>query len=292
MPTAKQRRLQLRELMKLPGLTVAPSCFNALSGCLIEQTGYKAIHVSGSSVARSHAYADLGLLGMAEMVAIHERIVEATGLPVVGDAECAFGAPIHAARTVRSYERAGLAAIHIEDEIFPKGQGDSAHQVLPKNTMVGKLKAALDARSDETFLVIARCNARESETFNQVMDRLAAYAETGVDAIWPGVRLPEELGRLRRLVSLPMVGVPPRQQMSLSAYGEFGFKIGCVPGILGQAATAAMAELLQIFKETGSDEDYWKPRPGADRWRQWFSNLGKEEQEAMARLIPGRSSKS
>ncbi len=281
MPSAKERRLKLRELIRPAGLVVAPSAFNALSARLVEDAGFNAIHVSGSAINRFHAYADLGLLGITEMVAIHERIVEATSVPVIGDAESGFGAAVHTVRTVQAYERAGLAAIHIEDDPFPKELG--GHKALPCTKMIDKLKAALDSRTDNDFMIVARSNARDSESFTQVMDRVCAYAETGADAIWPGVRLPEELAELKDFVRLPMVGVPPRQQMSLDTYAGYGFKIGCVPGILGQAATAAMAGLLEIFKRTGSEEGYWRDQPDSSRWRRWFSDLGKREAEAVSR---------
>ena len=283
MPTANERRRALRQLMKRPALIVAPSSFNAWSACLIEAVGFEAIHVSGSSVSRAHAYSDLGLLGMAEMVAIHERIAEATTLPIVGDAEGAFGGPIQTARTVRAYERAGVAAIHIEDEQIPKIPG-AAHSVLPLADMVAKLKVALDSRIDGDFIIIARSNARACESLSQVMDRVSAYAETGVDAIWPGVRLEDELKQLAPTIKQPMVGVFPRLEMSKETYAGFGFRIGCIPSILGQAATVAMAELLQSLKQTGTEEEYWKTRPDTQQWRQWFGNLGKEEEETVARV--------
>ena len=284
MPTAKERRSSLRQLMKRPALIVAPSSFNAWSACLIEAIGFEAIHVSGSSISRAHAYSDLGLLGMSEMVTIHERIVEATTLPIVGDAEAAFGGPIQTARTVRAYERAGVTAIHMEDEQFPKNAG-ADHSVLPVADMVAKLKAAMDSRIDGDFIIIARSNARGCESLTQVIDRVSAYAETGVDAIWPGVRREDELKQLAPTIKQPMVGVFPRQEVSKETYASYGFRIGCIPSVLGQAATVAMAELLQSLKQTGSEEDYWKTRPDTQQWKQWFGNLGKKEEEAVTRIV-------
>jgi 2-methylisocitrate lyase-like PEP mutase family enzyme len=283
MPTAREKRLRLRELMAQPELIVAPSSFNPLSACLVESVGFPAVHVSGSAANRFHAYSDLGLLGMTEMVALHERIAEATSVPVIGDAEAGFGGVLHTVRSVRAYERAGLAAIHLEDEIVPKDPDPHAHSVIPTPQMVEKLRAALDARTDPAFVIIARSNARSSESFNQVMERASAYAETGVDAIWPGVSAKEELPDLTRSIRIPMVGVPRRAQVSLKEYGEYGFKIACIPGILGQAATCAMGELLEVFKRSGSDEEFWKMHPQAQRWRQWFNGLGQEQEEAILR---------
>lgn len=287
MATAHEKRLRLREFMAKPELIVAPSSFNPLSACLIESVGFPAVHVSGSAVNRFHAYSDLGLLGLTEMVALHERIAEATEVPVVGDAEAGFGGPLHVARAVRSYERSGVAAIHIEDEITPKDPDPKAHSVITVSQMVEKLNAALDARTDPSFVIIARSNARASESLQQVTDRSSAYAETGVDALWPGISAKEELKDLRRFFSLPLAGVPRRAQVSLGEYGACGFKIACIPGIVGQAATAGMAELLEVFLKTGSDEEFWKKHPGAERWREWFNSLGREQEEGILNRIKG-----
>ncbi len=289
MATAHEKRLRLRELMAKPELIVAPSSFNPLSACLIESVGFPVVHVSGSAVNRFHAYSDLGLLGLAEMVALHERIAEATHVPIVGDAEAGFGGPLHVARSVRAYERSGVAAIHIEDEIVPKDPDPKAHSVIAISQMVEKLKAALDARTDPSFVIIARSNARASEPLDQVIERAAAYAETGVDALWPGVSAKEELKDLRRFFSIPLVGVPRRAQVSLSEYGQYGFKIACIPGIVGQAATYGMAELLEVFHRTGSDEEFWKRHPEAERWREWFSSLGRDQEEGILNRIKGHS---
>lgn len=284
-----ERRLRLRELLAASQMTVAPSCFNPLSARLIETVGFNAIHVSGSSLSRFHAYSDIGLLDMSEMIQSHQRIVEATEVPVIGDAETGFGGPVHTVRTIRAYERAGLAGIHIEDELTPKisGGGPGSHSAIPLKEMVEKLKAALDARGDQAFVIIARTNARDCESFAQVMERVGAYSETGVDAVWPGVRLPEELEKVSAFTKLPLVGVPPRPAVSLETYEKCGFKVACIPSILGQAAVYAMWELLVAFKNTGSDEEYWRQRPEAGNWRRWFTETGKQEEESILQRASG-----
>src|SRR5205085_4343125 len=133
-------------------------------------------------VARSWGCADIGLLTATEMVGVHERIADAVDLPVVGDAETGYGNAVNVARTVRAYERAGVAAIHLEDDYTPKrpgGNPDVAHGAIPVAEMVGKLRAALDARTDPDFLIIARSNARDAESSEQLIERLLAYEEPG-----------------------------------------------------------------------------------------------------------------
>lgn len=286
MPTAGERRQTLRAQMAKPGIVVAPSSHDALTAMLIEEAGFPAVHVSGSGVARSFGFADVGLVSFAEMVAVHERIVEAVGIPVVGDAETGFGNAVNVARTVRAYERAGLAAIHLEDDYTPKrpgGHPDIPHGAVPVPEMVGKLRAALDARTDPGFMIIARSNARDAESFEVLMERLVAYQEAGADAIWPGVRALEELQQLPGPLTRPLVGVPPRPRVSAYQYAEYGFKIACLPGTLGQAATATMRAVLQSMKESGDGEEYFAQLPEGAAARRWYGAIGMAEVDRIER---------
>ena len=152
-----ERRLKLKELLRGTSMTVAPSCFNALSARLVESIGFKVVHVSGSSLSRFAGYPDIGLLDLSEMIQIHERIVEATTIPVVGDAETGFGGPVHVVRTVRAYERAGLAAIHIEDEPCSgrrKSSGMPARQRQPTHVVVLPGKANGEKGSERGSIIV------------------------------------------------------------------------------------------------------------------------------------------
>ena len=290
MPTTAERRRTLRTAVGAPGIVVAPSAHDALSAMLIEEAGFPAVHVSGSGIARSFGLADIGLVTATEMVAIHERIVEAVGIPVVGDAETGYGNAMNVTRTVRAYERAGVAAIHLEDDYTPKrpgGHPDIPHGAVPVSEMVGKLRAALDARTDPDFLIIARSNARDAESFEQLMERLQAYEEAGADAIWPGVRAVEELQRLPGRLRKPLVGVPPRPTVTAYAYAEYGFKIACLPATLGQAATAAMRAALQSLKTSGDGEEYFAAVPDAAATRRWYGRIGMDAAERIEREFGG-----
>src|SRR5215210_8499173 len=209
MATASERRRALRAATQAPGIVVAPSASDALMAMLIAEAGFPAVHVSGSGVARSFGFPDVGLTTASEMIAVHTRIVEAVDVPVVGDAETGYGNALNVQRTVRAYERAGVSAIHLEDDYTPKrpgGHPDIPHGAIPVSEMVGKLRAALDARTDPNFLIIARSNARDVEPFDVLMERLQAYAAAGADCIWPGVRAVEELERLPGPLGKPLVG--------------------------------------------------------------------------------------
>ena len=290
MATANERRRALRALIQVPGIVVAPSAHDGLTAMLIEQAGFSAVHVSGSGVARSFGYADVGLVTATEMVAVHERIVEATTIPVVGDAETGYGSAVNVVRSVRAYERSGVSAIHLEDDYTPKqpgGNPDIPHGAIPVAEMVGKLRAALDARTDPDFLIIARSNARDAESFETLLERLHAYEAAGVDAIWPGVRAPEELEKLRGPLHLPFVGVPPRPRVNAYQYADYGFKIACLPGTLGQAATAAMQTVLQAMKTSGDGEEYFAAIPTGGAAKRWYGRIGMDQVERIESQFGG-----
>jgi 2-methylisocitrate lyase-like PEP mutase family enzyme len=290
MATAHDRRRALRALLQAPGIIVAPSAHDALTAMLIEEAGFPAVHVSGSAIARSFGFADVGLTTLTEMVAVHERIVDAVSVPVVGDAETGFGNALNVTRTVRAYERAGVSAIHLEDDYTPKRPGGMPgvpHGAIPVAEMVGKLRAALDARTDPDFIIIARSNARDTEPFDVLLERLLAYQEAGVDAIWPGVRALEELQRLPGPLRVPLVGVPPRPRVNAYQFAQYGFKLACLPGTLGQAATAAIRAALRAIKESGDGEEYFATVPDAAEARRWYSAIGMAEADRIEREYGG-----
>jgi 2-methylisocitrate lyase-like PEP mutase family enzyme len=290
MPTANERRRTLRRLVEAPGIVVAPSAHDALTAMLIADAGFPAVHVSGSGVARSFGFADVGLVTATEMVAVHERIADVVDVPVVGDAETGYGNAVNVVRSVRAYERAGVAAIHLEDDYTPKqpgGHPDIPHGAIPVAEMVGKLRAALDARTDPDFLIIARSNARDAESFDVLMERLLAYQEAGADCIWPGVRALEELQQLPGPLRRSLVGVPPRPRVSALQYADYGFKIACLPGTLGQAATAAMRAALEAIKTSGDGEEYFQSVPDAAAARRWYGAIGMAAVERIERDYSG-----
>ncbi len=290
MATVSERRRALRAAVEAPGIVVAPSAHDAFTAILIEEAGFPAVHVSGSGIARSFGYADVGLTTMSEMLAIHERIVDAVSVPVVGDAETGFGNALNVTRAVQAYERAGVTAIHLEDDYTPKrpgGNPDIPHGAIPVSEMVGKLRAALDARSDPNFLIIARSNARDTEPFDVLMERLLAYQEAGADAIWPGVRALEELQQLPGPLRRPLVGVPPRPRVNAYQYADYGFKIACLPGTVGQAATAAIRVVLRAMKESGDGEEGLATLPDAAAARRWYAAIGQEMADRIEREYGG-----
>ncbi len=175
---------RLRELLDRSELVTVPGCSDALGAVLIEQAGFEAAYMTGfGSSATLLGKPDVGLLTGSEMVDNGRRIAAATTLPVIADADTGYGNPVNVMRTVREFERAGVAAIQIEDQVAPKRCGHmSDKQVIPTNEMVAKMRAAVEAR--EKMLLIARTDARAPEGFSAAIDRAHAYVEAGADALF------------------------------------------------------------------------------------------------------------
>src|SRR5436305_9814965 len=189
---------RLRELLAGPDLIVAPGAYDALSARLIAQAGFSAIYMTGFGTAASVLeQPDVGLLTMSEMVSRAAAIAAVVGdRPVIADADTGYGNPINVRRTIREYERAGVAAIHIEDQVWPKKCGHmEGKQVIPKDEMVQKIRAAVDARQDPNFVIIARTDANAVHGLADALERGHAYREAGADVIF--IEAPRSLEELR-----------------------------------------------------------------------------------------------
>ena len=189
-PTAR-----LRQMLNSKELIVAPFVLNALHARIAESEGFQAVYMTGAGTAAERGFPDVGLLTMTEMVANAKYIANAVDIPVVCDADTGYGNPLNVQRTVREYESAGVAAIHIEDQLFPKKCGFfEGKQVIPKEEMVQKVRAALDARTDPDFVIIARCDAYAVTGWQDTLDRCRAYVEAGADMVFvDGIRTVDDL---------------------------------------------------------------------------------------------------
>jgi 2,3-dimethylmalate lyase len=183
---------------------------------------------------------------------------------------------VNVVRAMREFERAGVAAIHIEDQMTPKRAGHEGFDVgvISKEEFVAKIKAAVDTRRDENMVIIARSEVKDS--LQQRLDRLRACAEAGADAVWVSARSEEDVKAFAKL-GKPMVGVPPRQIMTIDRYGELGGRVGCIPTVLQVAALHGMRQCLEELKKNGTETRYFKETPGIEETRQWYSNLGNTE---------------
>ena len=176
---------KLRQMLNSGHMVVAPFVLNALHAKIAESVGFQAVYMTGAGTAAERGFPDVGLLTMTEMVANAKYIANAVDIPVICDADTGYGNPLNVQRTVREYESAGVAAIHLEDQVSPKKCGFfEGKQVIPVEEHVQKIKAALDARTDPEFVVIARCDAYAVTGWEDTINRCNAYMEAGADMVF------------------------------------------------------------------------------------------------------------
>ena len=186
---------KLRQMLKSAPMVVAPFILNALHAKVAQSVGFDAVYMTGAGTAAERGFPDVGLLTMTEMVANAKYIASAVDIPVVCDADTGYGNMINVQRTVREYEAAGVAGIHIEDQLFPKKCGFfEGKQVIPMEEHVQKIRAALDARQDPDFVVIARCDAYAVTGWEDTVTRCRAYKDAGADLVFvDGISTLEDL---------------------------------------------------------------------------------------------------
>jgi 2-methylisocitrate lyase-like PEP mutase family enzyme len=258
----RDKRRRFKERLQQGPIVIAPGCYDAFSAKLIEFAGFEAGYMTGAGVSAGLVgLPDLGLLTLTEMVEQARRISDATGLPIISDADTGYGGPLNVRRTVEQFERTGACAIHLEDQEIPKKCGHlEGKRVIPAGRMVDRLKASLDARTDENFLIIARTDARTTHGLDEALDRGRRYAEAGADAIF--IEAPESVGEVeeigRRFKDVPLLinrgGGGKTPALSAAELERMGFQIVIFPGDLQKAAGKSMIEILRILKETGNTD--------------------------------------
>src|SRR6202140_992663 len=175
-------RKALRRLIARTGYTMVPGAYDTLTARLVEQAGFAAVYLTGGGYSRANGYPDMGLLTLGENVRFIGLTVEAVGIPVIADADTGYGNALNVIRTVREYEKAGVAAFHLEDQVSPKKCGHyEGKEVISRPEMVGKIKAAVDTRRDPQMVIIPRSDARAIEGLEAAIDRVNAYLEAGAD---------------------------------------------------------------------------------------------------------------
>ncbi|MDE2780402.1 MAG: isocitrate lyase/PEP mutase family protein [Chloroflexota bacterium] len=186
---------RLRELLAADGLIVAPFILNALHARIAESVGFDAVYMTGAGTSAEKGFPDVGMLTMTEMVTNAKYIANAVNIPVICDADTGYGNALTTQRTVREYEAAGVAGIHIEDQVFPKKCGFfEGKQVVPMEEHVQKIRAALDARRDPDFVIIARCDAYAVTGWEDTVRRCKAYRDAGADMVFvDGIKSVEDL---------------------------------------------------------------------------------------------------
>jgi carboxyvinyl-carboxyphosphonate phosphorylmutase len=253
------RPAALRELLARDEPALVPGAYDALSARLIEAAGFDAVYMTGFGTAAGLlGRPDVGLLGMSEMVANARRIVEAVDVPVIADADTGYGNPLNVIRTVHEYEQAGVAAIHIEDQVAPKKCGHmEGKQLVPVEDMLAKLRAAVAARRTDLVL-IARTDARAVEGLDGALRRALLYRDAGADVVF--FEAPQSEAEIEavaeRLADVPLLfnwaeggKTPP---ISYARLRELGFRIVIFPISALLAATRAIREVLQTIRRDGT----------------------------------------
>jgi carboxyvinyl-carboxyphosphonate phosphorylmutase len=253
-------RPRLRELLARPEPLVAPGAYDALSARLVEQAGFDVVYMTGfGSTASLVGRPDVGLLTGTEMVDNARRIAAAVDVPVIADADTGYGNAINVVRTVQAYEQAGVAGIHLEDQVMPKKCGHmSGKAVIPADEMAGKIRAAVEARRDPDFLLIARTDAAAVEGLSAAIDRARAYADAGADVLFVEAPTSEDdiarvAGELRGVAPLVFNWAeggrtPP---IPLARIAELGFALVLFPIGTLLAATAGIRRLLASLRDDG-----------------------------------------
>ncbi len=255
------RAVRLRERLATGPILVAPGAPDALVARIIERAGFEAVYFSGAGFAYTHLGApDLGLVSLSEVVWRLSAMVEATALPVIVDADDGYGGPLNVMRAVRLLEAAGAAGVQLEDQVAPKRCGHLAGQrVVPPEVMIGKLKAAVDARRDGSLVVIARTDARAVEGLGAALERAHRYREAGADVLFvEAPRSREELARIARELPPPvMVNMVEGGRTPLLTAAELeglGFRLVIFPGAAVRTAAFAVTELMEGLRREGTTE--------------------------------------
>jgi 2-methylisocitrate lyase-like PEP mutase family enzyme len=246
-----QQRSRLRDLLARPEMIVAPFVFDCLQAKLAAEAGFNAVYMTGFGTAAARGFPDLGLLTMTEMVANASAIARSVNVPLICDADTGYGSPLNVWRTVREYEDVGIAALHIEDQVFPKRCGFLAgKQVIAMEEMIPKVRAACDARRDRDLVIIARTDALQPHGWDDVVRRARAYRDAGADLIFvDGIKTLDDLKCYsEKLGDLPLVY--NGDLLPLDELMKYPFKITIHIGTM-LAAYDAMRTAMTELKRAG-----------------------------------------
>lgn len=250
-------RKKLRALIAKPAYAIVPGAYDTLTARLVQGAGFDAVYLTGGGYSRASGYPDVGLLTLTEVAQWISRTVDAVDIPVIADMDAGYGNALNVVRSVREYEKTGVAAFHLEDQVSPKKCGHyEGKQVVSKAEMVGKIRAAADTRRDADMVIIARSDARAIEGLQAAIDRVNAYLEAGADVGF--VEAPqsaEELAAAARQLSKPaLVNIFEGGKTPVLPAGELeamGYRVGIYPSQTHRAAIAAAKRVLDVLKRDG-----------------------------------------
>lgn len=254
---AHEKRRQLRERLAGGELLRFPGAFNPLSARLIERKGFEGVYISGAVLAADLGLPDIGLTTLTEVAGRGEQIARMTELPAIIDADTGFGEPMNVARTIQQLENAGLAGCHIEDQVNPKRCGHlDGKAVVDEETATKRIRAAVDARRDENFLIMARTDIRAADGLDAAVDRAKALVDAGADAIFPeAMRSLEEFEAMRRAVDVPLLAnmteFGKSELFSAAQLADVGMNIVIWPVSMLRISMGATGRALDTLVEEG-----------------------------------------
>lgn len=273
---------KLRAALSAPGIVIAPGAYDGLTAMLVGQAGFPAVYMTGAGTSVAHGYPDFGLLTATEMVANAARMVRAVDVPVIADADTGYGNELNVVRTVQDYEQAGVAGIHIEDQVSPKRCGHlDDKEIVPREDWIAKIRAAVATRKDRDFLIIARTDSRAVLGFDEAVSRAnEALANRADMAFVEAPQTLEELAAVPKLVNglclLNVVWGGKTPMLDLRA-ATMGFKLAIVPGLLLKATIGACDDALAELKATHAH-----PTPhGGMTVRDAFNRVGAREWDVL-----------
>jgi carboxyvinyl-carboxyphosphonate phosphorylmutase len=250
---------KFRQLLNQPGIIQAPGAYDCLTAKIIEKAGFPAVYMTGAGTSVAQlGYPDLGLATMTEMIENAASLTEILDVPLIADADTGYGGVLNVRRTVRQYERAGVAAIHIEDQDLPKRCGHlDDKKVIATGDMVQKIRAAVDARTDDDFTIIVRTDSIAVTGWDDAMHRCEEYVKAGADALFvEALRTPEEVERAAKNLDIPLLfnfvesGKSPL--LSASELERLGFKIVIYPASALLSVTHIVGQVMAQLKERGT----------------------------------------
>jgi 2-methylisocitrate lyase-like PEP mutase family enzyme len=277
MPT-ESRATQLKKQLSSGKMVVAPGVYDGITAHLTQQAGFPAAYMTGAGTSAAHGYPDFGLITMSEMVANARRLCDVLSIPLISDIDTGYGNELNVYRTVQEFERAGVAAVHLEDQAFPKKCGHLENkEVIPLDDYVAKIRAAADARQSKDFAIIARTDSRAMLGFDEAIRRGNAALEAGADMVF--VEAPQTLEEVTAvpkrikgpcMLNIVLGGKTPIVDMATAE--KLGFALTIVPGLLTRSVVEVCDAALRELRDTGLP-----PANAMKPVRQFFNRFGADE---------------
>ncbi|MBB3010077.1 isocitrate lyase/PEP mutase family protein [Cupriavidus alkaliphilus] len=273
--TIPSPRTILRARLAGNDFLAAPGVYDGITARMAAQGGFEAIYMTGAGVSASRGFPDFGLLTLTEMAQAAGVIAQSVPVPVIADADTGYGNELNVTRTIREYERAGIAGLHIEDQVAPKRCGHlDGKEIVPRDEFVAKIRAAVAARTDPGFVIIARTDARAVVSLDEAIARANAALRAGADmAFVEAAQSMEELAEIPRRVEGPCLlnivrgGKTP--DLSLDVAQELGYKLAILPSLLIGAVVDACDQTLRALRETRKPPVSANAMPVAERFRRF-----------------------